>query len=148
SLPQPQIESPNSDISMLEPQEEQPSLQELAPEQVGNGFVAGQQASAGQQRLGSDGEFAGDYERVPRRSLGRLIRIAAMVIAVAAVGGAGVWLWPNVSGLINLTRAPDTDGGRDTGTNSRPKITDRIEPGGQQTPQPQTPPPGGNVAPT
>jgi hypothetical protein len=82
----------------------------------------------------------------PRRRYGDLIRglVAAGIVVVLV--GVGVWQWPNMVALYRSFRAPAVDTARDVPppAATRPKITDRIEPGSPQAPA--TPAPGTQVA--
>jgi hypothetical protein len=83
-----------------------------------------------------------DEEIAPRRSYRPLIKRLAVAAAVIVVVGIGVWQWPNMVGLYRSFRTPAVDTAREVppATATRPKITDRIEPGSPQTAS--TPPPG------
>ncbi len=83
-------------------------------------------------------EFEREDEDVrPRRSYRGLIHGIVAVGIIAGLGGLVAWQAPNVMALIHSFRAPAVETVRDAPppTATRPKITDRIEPGSQQTPQ-------------
>jgi hypothetical protein len=77
-----------------------------------------------------------ERESIPRRSYGELIRIA---IAVAIVGGIGsllIWQWPNMVAIYSMLWAPPADVvTANPPPSSKPKIADRIEPGGKPSQQ-------------
>jgi hypothetical protein len=103
-----------------------------------------------------DDEFEEEDEAArPRRSYRNLIAkgllVAAIVIAIAGIAGLVQWQWPNMVGLYTrVFKSPAVETVRETPpANTRPKITDRIEPGGQPaTPAPAQPgaTPGAAVA--
>jgi len=77
--------------------------------------------------------------RYERRALVASGLIAAgLIMAVCAVL---VWQWPNMVALYRSFRAPAVDTARDVPppATTRPKITDRIEPGSPQAPATQAP---------
>src|SRR5262245_58027444 len=82
--------------------------------------------------------------RYERRALAASGLIAAAV--VIAIGGLLIWQWPNMVALYRSFRAPAVDTARDVPppAATRPKITDRIEPGSPQAPA--TPAPGTQAA--
>jgi hypothetical protein len=73
-----------------------------------------------------------ERESTPRRSYGDLIRIA---IAVAIVGGIGsllIWQWPNMVAIYGMLSAPPAEVvTTNPQPSTKPKIPDRIEPGGK-----------------
>jgi hypothetical protein len=73
-----------------------------------------------------------ERQSAPRRSYGDLIRIA---IAVAIVGGIGsllIWQWPNMVAIYGMLSAPPAEVvTTNPPPSSKPKIADRIEPGGK-----------------
>jgi hypothetical protein len=72
-----------------------------------------------------------ERESTPRRSYGDLIRIA---IAVAIVGGIGsllIWQWPNMVAIYGMLWAPPVEVAPVNQPATKPKIADRIEPGGK-----------------
>jgi hypothetical protein len=78
-------------------------------------------------------EFEDDV--APRRSYRGLIKgVAAAVIGIVVIG-IGVWQWPNMVALYRSLRTPAVDTAREAPppAATRPKITDRIEPGSPQT---------------
>ena len=72
----------------------------------------------------------------PRRTHRGLIRGLIAAAVVVAIVGIGVWQWPNMVELYRSFRAPAVDTARDAAppAATRPKITDRIEPGSPQAP--------------
>jgi hypothetical protein len=94
--------------------------------------------------IDDDLEFEEDVEDEarPPRSYRNLIKGAIAALVFIAVGGLLLWQWPNMVALYSSLRAPSVETVRDTppANNTRPKITDRIEPGTQQAPA--TPAPG------
>src|SRR5215831_7920967 len=91
-----------------------------------------------------DDEYAyeeADEDVAPRRRYGDLFKglVAAGVVAVLI--GIGVWQWPNMVALYRSFRAPAVDTARDVPppATTRPKITDRIEPGSPQAPATSAP---------
>jgi hypothetical protein len=83
-----------------------------------------------------------EEEARPPRSYRNLIKGAVVALVFIVVGGLLLWGWPSMVALYSSFRAPAVETVRDTppATNTRPKITDRIEPGTQQAPA--TPAPG------
>jgi hypothetical protein len=89
-----------------------------------------------------------DYEDdvAPRRSYRPLIKSLVAAAVVVALAGIGVWQWPNMLALYRSFRAPAVETAREAPpppVATRPKITDRIEPGSPQaapTPAPGTQP--------
>src|SRR5262249_46454902 len=61
-----------------------------------------------------------------------LIRLVAAAVIVVGITGLAIWLWPTVDALYRVARAPSADPAQETSPTARPKISDRIEPGGQQ----------------
>ena len=93
--------------------------------------------------IDDDLEFEEEVEEEarPPRSYRNLIKGAVVALVFIAVGGLLLWQWPNMVALYSSFRAPSVETVRDTPpANTRPKITDRIEPGTQQAPA--TPAPG------
>ncbi|MGZ3293802.1 MAG: hypothetical protein ACXU9D_11085, partial [Xanthobacteraceae bacterium] len=94
--------------------------------------------------IDDDLEFEEELEEEtrPPRSYRNLIKAGVVALVFIAVGGLLLWQWPNMVALYSSFRSPAVETVRDTppANNTRPKITDRIEPG---TPQaPATPAPG------
>jgi hypothetical protein len=94
--------------------------------------------------IDDDLEFEEELEEEtrPPRSYSNLIKAGVVALVFIAVGGLLLWQWPNMVALYSSFRSPAVETVRDTppASNTRPKITDRIEPG---TPQaPATPAPG------
>jgi hypothetical protein len=88
-------------------------------------------------------EEEAEEEARPPRSYRNLIRGAVAALVFIVVGGLLLWQWPNMVALYSSLRAPSVETVRETpppANNTRPKITDRIEPGTQQAPA--TPAPG------
>ena len=84
---------------------------------------------------------AADEDVAPRRSYRDLIRGLAVAGVIIGVGGLLLWQWPNLVEFYRSFRAPAVETARDAPpAATRPKITDRIEPGTQQAPA--TPAPG------
>src|SRR5262249_54458317 len=86
-----------------------------------------------------DDEYAyeeADEDVAPRRRYGDLIKGLVAAAVVAVLVGIGVWQWPNMVALYRSFRAPAVDTARDVPppAATRPKITDRIEPGSPQAP--------------
>src|SRR4029077_3133003 len=82
-------------------------------------------------------------EVAPRRSYRTLIKSLAAAGVVVALAGIVVWQWPNMVALYRSFRAPPAETAREApppAATTRPKITDRIEPGSPQTAA--TPAPG------
>jgi hypothetical protein len=75
-----------------------------------------------------------------RRALvmGDMIGIVGAAVLLIAIVAALVWLWPNISGFYQAWRTPVPEIAKDNtppAPPSKPKIADRIEPGGQPTQQ-------------
>ena len=87
-------------------------------------------------------EEEAEEEARPPRSYRNLIKGAVAALVFIVVGGLLLWQWPNMVALYSSFRAPAVETVRETPppANTRPKITDRIEPGTQQAPA--TPAPG------
>jgi hypothetical protein len=87
-----------------------------------------------------DDEYAyeeADEDVAPRRRrYGDLIKGLVAAAVVVVLIGIGVWQWPNMVALYRSFRAPAVDTARDVPppAATRPKITDRIEPGSPQAP--------------
>jgi hypothetical protein len=77
-----------------------------------------------------------DEDVPPRRRYGDLIKGLVAAAVVVVLIGVGVWQWPNMVALYRSFRAPAVDTARDVPppAATRPKITDRIEPGSPQAP--------------
>src|SRR5215813_2432480 len=91
-----------------------------------------------------DDEYAyeeADEDVAPRRRYGDLIKGLVAAAVVAVLVGIGVWQWPNMVALYRSFRAPAVDTARDVPppATTRPKITDRIEPGSPQAPATSAP---------
>jgi hypothetical protein len=90
-----------------------------------------------------DGEEE-DYERTdedarPRRSYRDLIAkglvVVAVLLVIAAIAALFQWQWPNMVAAYRSFRAPAVEIAREVPpAATRPKITDRIEPGSQPAP--------------
>jgi hypothetical protein len=78
---------------------------------------------------------ASERRPVPRRSYGDLIRIAVAVVMVVAIGSLFVWQWPNMVALYGMLTAPPVEVAPVNQPASKPKIEDRIEPGGKPSQQ-------------
>jgi hypothetical protein len=91
-----------------------------------------------------------EEEVAPRRSYRDLTKGLAVAGLIIFVGGVLLWQWPNMVALYRSLRAPAVETAHETPppTAARPKITDRIEPGGQQAPATSAPAPGAQPAAT
>jgi hypothetical protein len=79
-----------------------------------------------------------EREKPPRVSNGDMIRIAIAVVIVAGIGGLLLWQWPNLVAMYSLLWAPPAEVVKVDNpppSVSKPKITDRIEPGGRPSQQ-------------
>jgi hypothetical protein len=87
-------------------------------------------------------EEEAEGEARPARSYQNLIKGGVAALVFIVVGGLLLWQWPNMVALYSSFRASPVETVRETPppANTRPKITDRIEPGTQQAPA--TPAPG------
>ncbi len=87
-------------------------------------------------------------ELQPGRSYKEWIKGAGVLAVVAVMGGVLLWQWPNMVAFYQKFRAPAATDVRDIqASNTRPKISDRIEPGAQpSTTAPAAVPPGATVA--
>lgn len=81
----------------------------------------------------------------PARSYGDMIRIAIAVVIVGGIGSLLIWQWPNMAAIYTMLWAPPVEVAPVNQPTSKPKIADRIEPGGKPS-QPQTAPDGATVA--
>src|SRR5262249_2024723 len=122
---------------MLEPQASHPSLQDLAPTQILDEPYADEEARPHQAKEAEDGALGDEVEPSPARNYWPLIRLAAAGVLVVAIMGFAVWLWPSVEALYRMARAPEVEKPHEAPPSTRPKIADRIEPGGQQNPPAQ-----------
>jgi hypothetical protein len=89
-----------------------------------------------------------DTERpaTPARSYGDMIRIAIAVVIVGGIGSLLIWQWPNMVAIYDMLWAPPVEVAPvNNQPAARPKIPDRIEPGGKPS-QPQTAQDGAAVA--
>ncbi len=88
-----------------------------------------------------------DEDVRPRASYRDLTKGLAIAGLIIFVGGMVLWQWPNVAALYRSFRTPATETARETPpAATRPKITDRIEPGSQQAPATPTPAPSAQPA--
>jgi hypothetical protein len=83
----------------------------------------------------------------PRRSYRDLIAkglvVVAVLLVIAAIAALFQWQWPNMVALYRSFRAPAVETAREVPpVATRPKITDRIEPGSQPAPASPTSVPG------
>jgi hypothetical protein len=79
-----------------------------------------------------------DRAQTPRRSYGDLIRIAAAIVIVLAIGSLLIWQWPNMVAIYSMLWAPPAEVvSTQPPPSTKPKIPDRIEPGGKPNPQQQ-----------
>jgi hypothetical protein len=78
-----------------------------------------------------------EREAVPRRSYADLIRIAIAVVIVGGIGGLLLWQWPNMVAIYSsLWAPPPAEVVKDNPpATTKPKIADRIEPGGRPSEQ-------------
>ena len=79
-----------------------------------------------------------EREKPPLVSSGDMIRIAIAVVIVVGIGGLLLWQWPNMVAMYSLLRAPPVEVVKDDNPPpivSKPKMTDRIEPGGRPSQQ-------------
>jgi hypothetical protein len=91
-------------------------------------------------RQAPPGEVERERERAqtPRRSYGDLIRIAAAIVIVLAIGSLLIWQWPNMVAIYSMLWAPPAEVvSTSTPPSSKPKLPDRIEPGDKPNPQQQ-----------
>jgi hypothetical protein len=73
-----------------------------------------------------------ERETAPRRSYGDLIRIAIAVAIVGGIGGLLIWQWPNMAAIYSMLWAPPAEvAPANPPPSTKPKIADRIEPGGR-----------------
>lgn len=116
---------------MLEPSFALDDSHPLAPDEQAAGDAA-------------EGEYYEELDEdvAPRRSYRGLIKGLAAAAVVVVIVGLGVWQWPNMVALYRSLRAPAVETAREAppAATTRPKITDRIEPGSPQTAA--TPAPG------
>jgi hypothetical protein len=81
-------------------------------------------------------DFEGaDEDVAPRRSYRDLIKGLAVAVVIIGIGGLLLWQWPNLVEFYRSFRPSAVETARDAPpAATRPKITDRIEPGTQQAP--------------
>jgi hypothetical protein len=73
-----------------------------------------------------------ERDAVPRRSYGDLIRIGIAVAIVGGIGGLLIWQWPNMAAIYSMLWAPPAEvSPANPPPATKPKIADRIEPGGK-----------------
>jgi len=72
-----------------------------------------------------------ERESTPRRSYGDLIKIAIAVVIVGGIGSLLIWQWPNMVAIYGMLWAPPVEVAPVAQPASKPKIPDRIEPGGK-----------------
>ena len=92
---------------------------------------------------------APDEELRPRPTYRDLTKGLAIAGLAISIGGLLLWQWPNMVSLYRSFRAPPVEATREApppAAATRPKITDRIEPGTQQAPAAPAPAPGGQPA--
>jgi len=70
----------------------------------------------------------------PLRSFARLIKLAVILVICAGLGSLLAWQWPNLTSLYRYARAPAPQVAQDLTLTQKPKIPDRLEPGGAQQP--------------
>ena len=80
-----------------------------------------------------------DRESMPPRSYGDLIRIAIAVAIVVGIGSVLIWQWPNMVAIYGMLRSPPVEVAPVNQPASKPKIADRIEPGGKPSQQQTSP---------
>jgi hypothetical protein len=87
-------------------------------------------------------ESDADARPAPRtRSYRELMRVAVSLVVVACVAGLVAWQWPAIALLYRWARTPGVvEAPKEAPPTTRPKIADRLDPGGQ--PAPTQPPPG------
>jgi hypothetical protein len=77
-----------------------------------------------------------EREQIPRRSYADLIRIAVAVVIVAGIGSLLIWQWPNMAAIYSMLWAPPAEVvNANPPPSTKPKISDRIEPGGKPSQQ-------------
>jgi hypothetical protein len=73
-----------------------------------------------------------EHQSAPRRSYGDMIRIAVAVAIVGGIGSLLIWQWPNMVAIYGMLSAPPGEVVTPSPQPStKPKIADRIEPGGK-----------------
>jgi hypothetical protein len=139
--PPPQEPRPHEDFAqpMLEPSYDDDARPGLSPE--------GREPPPPQE---DEYEYEPQDEEVrPRPTYRDLTKGLAIAGLVVSIGGLLLWQWPNMVSLYRSFRAPPVEATREApppATATRPKITDRIEPGTQQAPATPAPAPGGQTA--
>jgi hypothetical protein len=131
---------------MLEPQASHPSLQDMSPGQsLDQSFADEAARPASAKRAGAAAGIGGKIAGALTRALPQFIRIAGLVALIAGIGALAMWLWPNVEQMLAALRSAEPELAREAPPPARPKITDRIEPGGQPSQPPQTTPGAGTT---
>jgi hypothetical protein len=94
----------------------------------------------------ADSEFD-DAPHAPPRSYRELIRVASVLLVVLGVGGLVTWQWPAITYFYRLASTPSVvEAPKETQPTTRPKIADRLDPGGPQLPVNPVTQPGAAVA--
>jgi hypothetical protein len=77
-----------------------------------------------------------EREQIPRRSYADLIRIAVAVVIAVVIGSLLIWQWPNMAAIYSMLWAPPAEVvNTNPPPSTKPKISDRIEPGGKPSQQ-------------
>jgi hypothetical protein len=133
AVPDPVSGYQHADMSMLEPQE-QPSHDYPADRMLEPSFQV-EDSRPAPPRSRPPQRAADEREpRTPGRSIRDLIKVAIALVILLALGGLLVWQWPTMVAFYRYMRTPATEVAVEApATPTRPKIPDRIEPGGQQS---------------
>ncbi len=108
-----------------------PTLDDVEPEMLEPAFVVDESRPA-PPRARPAPRTEIETEVLPRRSLGDMIRIAGAAVILGGFLVLLVWYWPSMVGLYRALWTPaTTEVVKESPPASRPKIADRIEPGGQ-----------------
>jgi hypothetical protein len=130
------------------PEERTPPDDAQSPQMLEPAFTADEPRPAWSKELPP--QYAPDESEleerpVRTRSYRDLMRAAVSIVVVACIAGLVAWQWPAIALLYRWARTPAVvEAPKEAPPANRPKIADRLDPGGQQAPSQA---PGGSAAP-